>query len=35
MDAGRVVAEGRHDELLARCPLYAEMCQRLAQGQAA
>ncbi len=35
MDAGRVVAEGRHDELLARCPLYAEMCQRLAQGQVA
>jgi ABC-type multidrug transport system fused ATPase/permease subunit len=35
MDAGRVVAEGRHDELLARCPLYAEMCQRLAKGQAA
>jgi ATP-binding cassette subfamily B protein len=35
MDAGRIVAEGRHSDLLVRCPLYAEMCSRLAQGQAA
>jgi ATP-binding cassette, subfamily B, bacterial len=35
MDAGRIVAEGRHADLLVRCPLYAEMCQRLTQGQAA
>ncbi|MGH2950436.1 MAG: ABC transporter ATP-binding protein, partial [Solirubrobacterales bacterium] len=27
MDAGRVVDRGRHEELLARCPLYAEIAE--------
>ena len=27
MDAGRVVDRGRHDELLERCPLYAEIAE--------
>ena len=35
MDDGRIIAEGRHADLLTRCALYAEMCQRLAHGQAA
>ena len=35
LEAGQIVAEGRHDDLLVRCPLYAEMSRRLSQGQAA
>jgi ABC-type multidrug transport system fused ATPase/permease subunit len=35
MDEGRIVAEGRHDDLLVRCELYADMCRRLEKGQAA
>jgi len=28
MDAGRIVDRGTHDELLARCPLYAEIAEK-------
>ena len=30
MDAGRIVAEGRHDDLVATCPLYARLATQLA-----
>ena len=29
MDRGRIVATGRHDELLAASPLYAELAQQM------
>jgi hypothetical protein len=28
MDAGRIVDRGGHEELLERCPLYAEIAER-------
>jgi ABC-type multidrug transport system fused ATPase/permease subunit len=30
MDAGRIVAQGRHEELLASCDLYRSLCAQLA-----
>ena len=33
LDGGRVVAEGRHRELLESSPLYARMCARLSLGR--
>ena len=30
MDRGRIVAEGRHDELVATCPLYRQLASQLA-----
>ncbi len=33
LDEGRIVAEGRHDELLAASPLYRRMCARLSVGK--
>jgi ABC-type multidrug transport system fused ATPase/permease subunit len=30
MDAGRIVAQGRHEELLASCELYRSLCSQLA-----
>jgi ATP-binding cassette subfamily B protein/subfamily B ATP-binding cassette protein MsbA len=35
LDQGRIVAQGRHDDLLDGCPLYREMCLKLQFGQAA
>jgi ATP-binding cassette subfamily B protein/subfamily B ATP-binding cassette protein MsbA len=29
MDAGRIIAQGRHDDLLRSCPLYARLCFKL------
>jgi len=29
LDSGRIVAEGRHDDLLRSCPLYARLCFKL------
>jgi ATP-binding cassette subfamily B protein len=33
LDDGRIVAEGRHDELLVASPLYRRMCARLSVGR--
>jgi ABC-type multidrug transport system fused ATPase/permease subunit len=35
MDAGAVVAQGTHAELVATCGLYADMCAQLQFGQVA
>jgi ABC-type multidrug transport system fused ATPase/permease subunit len=32
LDGGRIIDEGRHEELLRRVPLYRELCERLAMG---
>jgi len=32
LDGGRIVAEGKHEELLSRNDLYRELCERLALG---
>jgi ABC-type multidrug transport system fused ATPase/permease subunit len=32
LDGGRIIDEGRHEELLRRVPLYRELCARLAMG---
>jgi ATP-binding cassette, subfamily B, bacterial len=32
LDDGKIVGEGRHDELLVRVPLYRELCARLAMA---
>ena len=32
LDGGRIIDEGRHEELLQRVPLYRELCARLAMG---
>jgi ABC-type multidrug transport system fused ATPase/permease subunit len=32
LDDGRIIGEGRHEELLRRVPLYRELCERLAIG---
>jgi ABC-type multidrug transport system fused ATPase/permease subunit len=34
MDAGRIVAQGRHEDLLQSCPLYARLCFKLVDDQA-
>jgi ABC-type multidrug transport system fused ATPase/permease subunit len=33
MDTGRIVAQGRHEELLQSCPLYARLCFKLVEDQ--
>jgi ABC-type transport system involved in cytochrome bd biosynthesis fused ATPase/permease subunit len=33
LDGGRISAQGRHDELLDRSPLYRRMCARLSVGK--
>ena len=33
MDSGRIVAQGRHDDLLRTCPLYARLCFKLVEDQ--
>jgi len=35
LDEGRIVADGRHDDLLRSCPLYARLCSTLVDDQAA
>lgn len=35
MDGGRIVDQGTHDELLARCEMYRELCQLQLGGDAA
>jgi ABC-type multidrug transport system fused ATPase/permease subunit len=32
LDGGRIVGEGRHEELLRTTPLYRELCEKLAMG---
>src|SRR5215475_11362300 len=32
LDGGRIIDEGRHEELLQRVPLYRELCARLTMG---
>ncbi|MBO0858428.1 MAG: ABC transporter ATP-binding protein [Chloracidobacterium sp.] len=32
LDGGKIIDEGRHEELLRRAPLYRELCLRLAMG---
>jgi ATP-binding cassette subfamily B protein/subfamily B ATP-binding cassette protein MsbA len=32
MDGGQIVAQGRHEELLASSPLYQQLCQQLVEG---
>jgi ABC-type multidrug transport system fused ATPase/permease subunit len=32
LDEGRIIDQGRHEELLLRVPLYRELCARLAMG---
>jgi ABC-type multidrug transport system fused ATPase/permease subunit len=32
LDDGKIIGEGRHDELLVRVPLYRELCARLAMA---
>lgn len=35
MDGGRIIGKGTHQELLASCPMYAELCQLQLGGDAA
>ena len=35
MDKGRIIAQGTHDELVACCPMYHELCQLQLGGDAA
>jgi ABC-type multidrug transport system ATPase subunit len=32
LDDGKIIGEGRHEELLQSVPLYQELCARLAMG---
>jgi ABC-type multidrug transport system fused ATPase/permease subunit len=34
LDAGRIIAEGRHDQLLGSSPLYRQLCAQLEDGGA-
>jgi ABC-type multidrug transport system fused ATPase/permease subunit len=34
MDSGRIIAEGCHEDLLQRCPLYARLCFQLVEDEA-
>ena len=35
MDKGRIVGQGTHDELVASCPMYRELCMLQLGGDAA
>ena len=35
MDQGRIIGKGTHEELLAACPAYRELCQLQLGGEAA
>ncbi len=35
MDKGRIIGQGTHDELIASCPMYRELCQLQLGGDAA
>ena len=34
LEAGRIIAQGRHDDLLRSCPLYARLCFKLVDDRA-
>jgi len=34
MDRGRIIGQGTHDELIASCPMYRELCQLQLGGDA-